>query len=88
MAATEPADSHQPQVQNMYGWFFATRHFKDLTFCKLTFCKPDVSGVLKPNGLKPDVLKPDVLWVYLFYSVGSVDISVFRGLVSYPSLSV
>jgi hypothetical protein len=32
MAATEPADFHQPQVQNMYGCFFATGRFEDLTF--------------------------------------------------------
>jgi hypothetical protein len=32
MAATEPADFHQPQVQNIYGWFFATGCFEDLTF--------------------------------------------------------
>jgi hypothetical protein len=48
MAAT------QPQVQKIYGCFFATECFEDLTFCK-----PDISDVLKP-----DVLKPDVLWVY------------------------
>jgi hypothetical protein len=60
MAATEPADFHQPQVQNLYGCSFATKRFEDLTFCKL-----DVSDVLKPDVLKPDVLKPDVLWVYL-----------------------
>jgi hypothetical protein len=59
MAATEPADFHQPQVQNIYGYFFATGRLEDLTFCK-----PDVSDVLKPDVLKPDVLKPDVLWVY------------------------
>jgi hypothetical protein len=34
MAATEPADFHQPQVQNIYGCFFAFRRFEDLTFCK------------------------------------------------------
>ncbi len=34
MAATEPADFHQPQVQNIYGCFFATGRFEDLTFCK------------------------------------------------------
>ncbi len=34
MAATEPADLHQPQVQNIYGCFFATGRFEDLTFCK------------------------------------------------------
>jgi hypothetical protein len=34
MAATEPADFHQPQVQNIYGCFFSTRRFEDLTFCK------------------------------------------------------
>jgi hypothetical protein len=27
MAATEPADFHQPQVQNIYGSFFATGSF-------------------------------------------------------------
>ncbi len=32
VAATEPADFHQPQVQNIYGCFFATGHFEDLTF--------------------------------------------------------
>jgi hypothetical protein len=32
MAATEPADFHQPQVQNIYGCFFATGRFEDLTF--------------------------------------------------------
>jgi hypothetical protein len=32
MAATEPADFHQPQVQNINGCFFATGHFEDLTF--------------------------------------------------------
>ncbi len=32
MAATEPADFHQ--VQNIYGCFFATGRFEDLTFCK------------------------------------------------------
>jgi hypothetical protein len=53
-AATEPADFHQPQVQNLYG-----------CFVNLTFCKPDVSDVLKPDVLKPNVLKPDVLLVYL-----------------------
>jgi hypothetical protein len=37
MAATEPADFHQPQVQNIYGCFFATGRFVNLTFCK-----PDV----------------------------------------------
>jgi hypothetical protein len=25
---------HQPQVQNIYGCFFATGRFEDLTFCK------------------------------------------------------
>jgi hypothetical protein len=35
--ATEPADFHQPQVQNIYGCFFATRRFE-----YLTFCKPDI----------------------------------------------
>jgi hypothetical protein len=65
MAATEPADFHQPQVQNIYGCFFATGHFEDLTFVNLTFCKPDVSEVLKQDVLKPDVLKPGILWVYL-----------------------
>jgi hypothetical protein len=50
----------------IYGCFFATGRFEDLTFCKpdvlknLTFCKPDVSDVLNPN-----IVKPDVLWVYL-----------------------
>ncbi len=34
MAATEPADFHQPQLQNIYGCFFATGCFEDLTFCK------------------------------------------------------
>ena len=34
MAATEPADFIQPQVQNIYGCFFATGRFEDLTFCK------------------------------------------------------
>ncbi len=34
MAATEPADFHQTQVQNIYGCFFATRRFEDLMFCK------------------------------------------------------
>jgi hypothetical protein len=62
VAATEPADFHQPQVQNICGCFFATVHFEDLTFCE-----PDVSDVLKLDVLKPDVLKPDVLWVYLFF---------------------
>ncbi len=49
MAATEPADFHQPQVQHIYGYVF----FEDLTFRRpdvlktwrfddLTFCKPDV----------------------------------------------
>ncbi len=61
MAETEPADFHQPQVQNIYGRFFATRRFVNLTFCK-----PDASDVLKPDVLKPDVLKPDVLWLYLY----------------------
>jgi hypothetical protein len=28
MAATEPADFHQPQVQNIYGCFFATGRFE------------------------------------------------------------
>ncbi len=37
MATTEPADFHQPQVQNIYRCFFATGRFEDLTFCK-----PDV----------------------------------------------
>jgi hypothetical protein len=32
--ATEPADFHQPQVQNINGFFFATGRFEDLTFCK------------------------------------------------------
>jgi hypothetical protein len=32
MAATEPADFRQPQVQNIYGCFFATGRFEDLTF--------------------------------------------------------
>jgi hypothetical protein len=50
MAATKPADFHQPQVQNIYGCFFATGRFEDLTFCK-----PDVSDVLKPDVLKTDV---------------------------------
>ncbi len=72
MAATEPADFHQPQVQNRYGCCFATGRFEDLTFCK-----PDVSDVLKPVVLKPDVLKPDVLkpnvlWVYLSNTGDSV----------------
>jgi hypothetical protein len=34
MDATEPVDLHQPQVQNIYGCFFATGRFEDLTFCK------------------------------------------------------
>jgi hypothetical protein len=34
MAATEPADFHQAQVQNINGSFFATGGFEDLTFCK------------------------------------------------------
>jgi hypothetical protein len=34
MTATKPADFHQPQVQNIYGCFFATGRFEDLTFCK------------------------------------------------------
>jgi hypothetical protein len=34
MAATEPADFHQPQVQSIYGCFFAPGRFEDLTFCK------------------------------------------------------
>jgi hypothetical protein len=34
MAATEPKDFHQPQVQNIYGCFFATGRFEDLAFCK------------------------------------------------------
>jgi hypothetical protein len=34
MAATEPADFHQPQVQNIFGCFFASGRFEDLTFCK------------------------------------------------------
>jgi hypothetical protein len=34
MAATEPADFHQPQVQNIFGCLFATGRFEDLTFCK------------------------------------------------------
>jgi hypothetical protein len=37
MAATEPADYHQPQVQNIYGCSFATGRFE-----YLSFCKPDV----------------------------------------------
>jgi hypothetical protein len=37
MAATEPADFQQPQVQKIYGCFFATGRFEDLTFGK-----PDV----------------------------------------------
>jgi hypothetical protein len=32
MAATEPADFHQPQVQNINECFFATGRFEDLTF--------------------------------------------------------
>ncbi len=32
IAATEPVDFHQPQVQNIYGCFFATGRFEDLTF--------------------------------------------------------
>jgi hypothetical protein len=32
MAATEPADFHQPQVQNIYGGYFANGRFEDLTF--------------------------------------------------------
>ncbi len=65
MAATEPADFHQPQVQNICGCFFFNRTFwrpDVLTiwrYVKLMSCKPDVLDVLKP-----DVLKPDVLWVY------------------------
>jgi hypothetical protein len=34
IAATEPADFHQPQLQNIYGCFLATGRFEDLTFCK------------------------------------------------------
>ncbi len=34
MDATEPADFHQPQVQNIYGCIFATGRFEDLAFCK------------------------------------------------------
>ncbi len=34
MAATEPADFHQPPVQNINGCLFATGRFEDLTFCK------------------------------------------------------
>jgi len=34
MAATEPADFHQPQVQNIYGCFLQPARFEDLTFCK------------------------------------------------------
>jgi hypothetical protein len=34
MAATEPAGFHQPQIQNINGYFFATGRFEDLTFCK------------------------------------------------------
>ena len=34
MAAIEPVDFHQPQAQNIYGCFFATGRFEDLTFCK------------------------------------------------------
>jgi hypothetical protein len=30
----KPADFHQPQVQKIYGCFFATGRFEDLTFCK------------------------------------------------------
>jgi hypothetical protein len=34
MAATEPADLHQPQVQKIYGCFFSTGRFEDLMFYK------------------------------------------------------
>ncbi len=35
MAATKPADFHQPQVQNIYmDVFFSTGRFEDLTFSK------------------------------------------------------
>jgi hypothetical protein len=65
MAATEPADFHQPQVQNIYmDVFLQPDVLKNWRFVNLTFCKPDVSDVLKPDVLKPDFLKPDVLWVY------------------------
>jgi hypothetical protein len=37
MAGTEPADFHQPQVQSIYGCFFAPGRFEDLTFCKPDF---------------------------------------------------
>ncbi len=43
MAATEPADFHQPQVQNIYGCFFLQPDvLKTWRFVNLTFCKPDV----------------------------------------------
>jgi hypothetical protein len=34
MAATEPADFQKPKVLNIYGCYFATLSFEDLTFCK------------------------------------------------------
>ncbi len=75
MAATEPADFHQPQVQNIYVFFLQLDVLKTWCFVNLPFCKPDVSDVLKPDVLKPDVLKPDVLkpdvlWVYRLRSQG------------------
>ncbi len=36
MAATKPADFHQPQVQNIYGWYFATGRFENLKVKDLT----------------------------------------------------
>jgi hypothetical protein len=42
MAATEPADFHQPQVQNIYGCFLQPDVLKTWRFVNLTFCKPDV----------------------------------------------
>ncbi len=85
MAATEPADFHQPQVQNIYGCFLQPDVLKTWRFVNLTFCKPDVSDVLKPGVLKPDLLKPDVLWVYL----KRVSVPVYnRGGNNYPQLQL
>ncbi len=73
MAATEPADFHQPQsTEYLYmDVFLQPEVLKTWRFVNLTFCKPDVSDVLKPDVLKPDVLKPDVFWVYRTYTLDS-----------------
>jgi hypothetical protein len=34
MAETEPADFHKPKVQNIFGCYFATVRFEDLTFAE------------------------------------------------------